>query len=46
MTDDSLNGPWVLALGTLAIGVGALASEVLRHRRDDADRPERPERAE
>lgn len=39
MTDDDLTGPWVLALGTLAIGVGAVAAEVLRRRRaDDADR--------
>lgn len=37
MTDDSQTGPWALALGTLAVGVGAVAAEVLRRRRDDPE---------
>jgi hypothetical protein len=37
MADDDLTGPWVLALGTLAIGVAAVASEVLRRRRGAGD---------
>lgn len=32
--DDRQTGPWVLALGTLAIGVGAMATELLRWRRE------------
>lgn len=39
MNDDRLTGPWVLALGTLLVGVGAVTVEVLRQRRDrTADR--------
>ena len=39
MTDDDMTGPWVLALGTLAVGVAALTAEVLRQRMGgDADR--------
>lgn len=40
---DRQTGPWVLALGTLAIGVGALVAEARRHRREappDGDRDE------
>ncbi|QLG26996.1 hypothetical protein HUG10_05330 [Halorarum halophilum] len=36
MTNDQ-TGPWVLALGALAIGVGAIAVELLRRRGDDGD---------
>ena len=35
VTDESLTGPWLLALGALAIGVGAVAVEVLRRRGGD-----------
>lgn len=35
--DDTLTGPWVLALGTLAVGVGAMAELVRRHRARTAD---------
>lgn len=38
MTDDDMSGPWLLALGTLAIGAGAVAVETLRRTR--ADGPE------
>lgn len=31
MTDDTQTGPWILALGTLAVGVGAMA-ELWRRR--------------
>lgn len=37
MTDDDPTGPWALAIGVLAIGVGAVVREVLR-RRDDENR--------
>lgn len=33
MTDDTQTGPWILALGTLAVGVGAMA-QLLRRRRE------------
>ncbi|MFH5798880.1 hypothetical protein [Haladaptatus sp. CMAA 1911] len=33
-TNDRQTGPWVLALGVLAIGVGALANEVRKRRRE------------
>jgi hypothetical protein len=33
-TDDRQTGPWVLALGVLAIGVGALAHEVRKRRNE------------
>jgi len=32
---DRQTGPWALALGALAIGVGAMGSELLRQRRED-----------
>lgn len=32
MATESYTGPWVLALGTLAIGVGAVIAEVRRRR--------------
>lgn len=32
MTDGSQTGPWVLALVTLAIGIGAVVAEVRRRR--------------
>ena len=35
VTDDDMTGPWVLALGTLAVGVGAVAAKALRRRNDD-----------
>lgn len=39
VTDRDLTGPWVLALGALAIGVGAVAARLLgRDRIDDTDR--------
>lgn len=38
MTDDTQTGPWVLALGTLAIGVGAMTVQLLRQRRERTDR--------
>lgn len=31
--DDTLTGPWVLALGTLAVGTAAMA-QLLRRRRE------------
>lgn len=34
MTDDDLSGPWVLAVGALAVGVGAVVTEGLRRLRD------------
>lgn len=39
MTDDDLTGPWLLALGTLAIGIGAITAKILQQRneRDDRD---------
>jgi len=43
VTDEDLTGPWVLALGALAIGVAAIAAELLggrddeRRTRSDAD---------
>lgn len=36
MTDDRQTGPWVLALGTLAIGVGAMTVQLLRQRNERA----------
>lgn len=30
MTDDDLTGPWILALGTLAVGTGAVAAKLLQ----------------
>lgn len=33
MTDDTQTGPWILALGTLAVGVGAMA-ELWRRQRE------------
>jgi|GEM_PF-3108506 len=36
MTDDDQTGPWVLALGALAIGVGAAAA-LLRRRDSDGE---------
>lgn len=36
VTDESLTGPWVLALGALAIGVGAVVVEALRRRGGDS----------
>lgn len=38
MTNDTQTGPWVLALGTLAIGVGAMTVQLLRQSRDRTDR--------
>lgn len=38
MATDSHTGPWVLALGTLAIGVGAVIAEVRRRRRQAENR--------
>jgi hypothetical protein len=35
---DRQTGPWVLALGALALGVGAVTVEVLRARRDGSER--------
>lgn len=40
MTDDSQLGPWVLALGTLAIGVSAAVAEVRRQREGSENRRE------
>ncbi|WP_269844148.1 hypothetical protein [Halegenticoccus soli] len=34
MTNDEPTGPWVLALGALLIGLGAVTIEVLRRVRD------------
>lgn len=42
MTDESQTGPWALALGTLVIGVGAVAAAVRRQRRDDSEDHESP----
>lgn len=39
MTDDDMTGPWVLALGTLALGVGAVTATLLRQRRDHENSP-------
>lgn len=36
MTDEDLTGPWILALGVLAIGIGA-AARVLRRDTDSED---------
>lgn len=36
MTNDTQTGPWILALGTLAVGVGAMA-QLLRRRRKRGD---------
>lgn len=33
-TDDRRSGPWALALGVLAISVGALANEVRKRRNE------------
>ncbi len=33
-TEDRVTGPWVLAVGVLAIGVGALANEVRKRRHE------------
>lgn len=40
MTDDSQTGPWVLALGTLAIGVGAVVARIRRRRRSEPENRE------
>lgn len=37
MTDDTQTGPWVLALGTLAIGTAAMAQLLRRQRRRGED---------
>lgn len=37
MTDDDLAGPWLLALGALAIGVGAVAAVLRRCHTDTED---------
>jgi len=37
MPDDSQTGPWVLALGTLAVGVAAVAAAVARRRNDESE---------
>ena len=37
MTNDEPTGPWVLALGTLAIGIGAVAVTALRQRREEGE---------
>lgn len=39
MTDDPQTGPWVLAIGTLAIGVAAAIART-RRRRPDPERRE------
>ena len=38
MANRQHTGPWVLALGTLAIGVGAVIAEVRRRRADAENR--------
>ncbi|MFC6939752.1 hypothetical protein ACFQE8_07200 [Salinirubellus sp. GCM10025818] len=45
MTEDSQTGPWVLVLGALAIGVGAVATELLRYRRNRSGKRERDDSA-
>lgn len=35
MTDDDPTGPWILALGALALGTVAVTAELLRQRRAD-----------
>lgn len=37
MADDDVTGPWLLALGALAIGVGAAARVLRRDQTDRAD---------
>jgi len=37
VTDENLTGPWVLALGVLAVGVAAIATELLRRRNEDSE---------
>ena len=34
-TEQNMTGPWVLALGTLALGVGAVAARLVRRQRTD-----------
>ncbi|NHN48104.1 hypothetical protein G9464_10895 [Halostella sp. JP-L12] len=36
MTDDDMTGPWILALGTLAVGTGAVAAKLLQRRSADS----------
>lgn len=45
VTEDSQTGPWVLVLGALAIGVGAVATELLRYRRNRPGKRERDDGA-
>ena len=37
MADEKQTGPWILALGALALGVAALTREVVRRRTTDSD---------
>lgn len=41
MADDDLTGPWLLALGALAVGAGAVATEGLRRLRERTPARER-----
>ena len=43
MADDDLAGPWLLALGALAVGVGAAARLLRRRTTDREENPLEPE---
>jgi branched-subunit amino acid permease len=43
LTDESINGAWVAAIGFVALGVVALAATITRHARRSALQPEHPD---